>query len=86
MVAQIIKNDGDSCIAEEVIAKIDTEGQEATSGAMQIQSVPDAEPAPGAKPGVPAEVAAALRGGLPAVVAERDGSQRGQAQRERDQG
>ena len=58
VLAQIIKNDGDSCIAEEVIAKIDTEGQEATSGAMQIKSIPPAEPAPGEKPGVPPEVAA----------------------------
>src|SRR6478735_5180951 len=58
VLAQIIKNDGDSCIAEEVIAKIDTEGQEAVSGAMQIKSVPPAEPAPGEKPGVSPEVAA----------------------------
>jgi 2-oxoglutarate dehydrogenase E2 component (dihydrolipoamide succinyltransferase) len=58
VLAQIIKDDGDSVIGEEVIAKVDTEGQEATSGAMQIKSVPDAEPAPGAKPGVPASVAA----------------------------
>ena len=58
VLAQIIKNDGDSCIGEEVIAKIDTEGKEDDSGAMQIRSVPEAEPAPGEKPGVPPEVAA----------------------------
>ena len=58
VLAQVMKNDGDSCIAEEVIAKIDTEGQEAVSGAMQIKSVPPAQPAPGEKPGVPPEVAA----------------------------
>src|SRR5450432_441049 len=58
VLAQIIKNDGDSCVADEVIAKIDTEGQEAVSGAMQIRSVPEAQPAPGEKPGLPAEVAA----------------------------
>ncbi|HEV7577514.1 MAG TPA: 2-oxoglutarate dehydrogenase complex dihydrolipoyllysine-residue succinyltransferase [Caldimonas sp.] len=58
VLAQIIKNDGDSCIAEEVIAKIDTEGQESVSGAMQIKSIPPAEPAPGETPGVPPEVAA----------------------------
>ena len=57
VLAQVIKNDGDSCISDEVIAKIDTEGQEVTSGAMQIQSVPAAEPAPGEKPGVAPEVA-----------------------------
>jgi len=58
VLAQVLKNDGDSCIADEVIAKIDTEGQEAVSGAMQIKSVPPAEPAPGEKPGVSPEVAA----------------------------
>jgi 2-oxoglutarate dehydrogenase E2 component (dihydrolipoamide succinyltransferase) len=58
VLAQVLKNDGDSCIADEVIAKIDTEGQVAVSGAMQIQSVPAAEPAPGQTAGVPAAVAA----------------------------
>ncbi|HSC64288.1 MAG TPA: 2-oxoglutarate dehydrogenase complex dihydrolipoyllysine-residue succinyltransferase [Caldimonas sp.] len=58
VLAQVLKNDGDSCIAEEVIAKIDTEGKEEPSGEMQIKSIPPAEPAPGQKPGVPAEVAA----------------------------
>jgi len=58
VLAQIIKNDGDSCISEEVIAKVDTEGRETDFGEMQVMSVPDAEPAPGAKPGVPADVAA----------------------------
>ena len=58
VLAQVLKNDGDSCIAEEVIAKIDTEGQEAVSGEMQIKSVPPAQPAPGEKPGVPPELAA----------------------------
>src|SRR5437868_7071773 len=58
VLAQVIKDDGDSVIGEEVIAKVDTEGQEASSGEMQIKSIPDAEPAPGAKPGVPAGVAA----------------------------
>jgi 2-oxoglutarate dehydrogenase E2 component (dihydrolipoamide succinyltransferase) len=58
VLAQIIKNDGDSCISEEVIAKIDTEGKEEASGEMQIKSVPPAEPAAGEAPGVPAEVAA----------------------------
>ena len=48
VLAQIIKNDGDSCVADEVIAKIDTEGQEAVSGAMQIkQHSARREPAPG---------------------------------------
>ena len=46
VLAQIIKNDGDTCISEEVIAKIDTEGGEAASGAMQINSVPQADRRP----------------------------------------
>ena len=58
VLAQVIKNDGDSCIAEEVIAKIDTEGKEESSGEMQIKRIPSAEPAPGEKPGVQPEVAA----------------------------
>src|SRR3954470_15082284 len=58
VLAQIIKDDGDSCVSEEVIAKVDTEGQEAVSGAMQIKSIPEAQPAPGEKPGIPADVAA----------------------------
>ena len=58
VLAQVIKNDGDSCVADEVIAKIDTEGKEAASGEMQIRSVPPAEPAPGSAPGVQPEVAA----------------------------
>ncbi len=58
VLAQVIKDDGDSCVADEVIAKIDTEGQEAVSGAMQIRSIPEGEPAPGEKPGLPADVAA----------------------------
>src|SRR6478752_3230605 len=40
------------------IIKNDTEGQEAVSGAMQIKSIPPAEPAPGKTPGVSSEVAA----------------------------
>src|SRR5450755_4642401 len=59
VLAQVLKNDGDSCIGEEVIAKIDTEGQETVSDAMQIRSVPPAQPAPGETPGVSAKVAAA---------------------------
>ena len=40
VLAEIIKDDGDSVIGEEVIAKIDTEGQETTSEAMQIKQRP----------------------------------------------
>ncbi|CAN5700185.1 2-oxoglutarate dehydrogenase complex dihydrolipoyllysine-residue succinyltransferase [soil metagenome] len=51
VMAQLVKNDGESCIAEEVIAKIDTDGTEATSP-LDVKAVPVAEPAPGATPGV----------------------------------
>ncbi|HEU4460245.1 MAG TPA: 2-oxoglutarate dehydrogenase complex dihydrolipoyllysine-residue succinyltransferase [Methylibium sp.] len=59
VLAQVIKNDGDSCIAEEVIAKIDTEGKETLTGEGQVKPVPPAQPAPGATPGVAPAVAAA---------------------------
>jgi 2-oxoglutarate dehydrogenase E2 component (dihydrolipoamide succinyltransferase) len=59
VLAQVLKNDGDSCIADEVIAKIDTEAEAQVSGAMQIRSIPDAEPAPGATKGIDPVVAAA---------------------------
>jgi 2-oxoglutarate dehydrogenase E2 component (dihydrolipoamide succinyltransferase) len=58
VLAQVIKHDGDSCVADEVIAKIDTEGKPATTDEPQIKAVPPAEPAPGASPGIPAAVAA----------------------------
>ncbi len=51
VLAQLVKNDGEQCIAEEVIAKIDTEGTEAVSP-LDVKAVPDAVPAPGATPGV----------------------------------
>jgi 2-oxoglutarate dehydrogenase E2 component (dihydrolipoamide succinyltransferase) len=51
VLAQLVKNDGDLCVAEEVIAKIDTEGVEATSP-LEVKPVPAGEPAPGATPGV----------------------------------
>jgi 2-oxoglutarate dehydrogenase E2 component (dihydrolipoamide succinyltransferase) len=51
VLAQLVKNDGDTCMAEEVIAKIDTEGVEATSP-LEVKPVPVGEPAAGATPGV----------------------------------
>ncbi len=53
VMVQLVKNDGESCIADEVIAKIDTEGKEAVSP-LDVKPVPQAEPAPGATPGVAA--------------------------------
>ena len=54
VMVQLVKNDGETCIAEEVIAKIDTEGQEAVSP-LDVKPVPAAVPAPGATPGVTPE-------------------------------
>ncbi len=51
VLAQLIKNDGDTVVAEELIAKIDTEGVEATSP-LEIKPVPAAKPAAGAEPAV----------------------------------
>ncbi len=58
VMAQLVKNDGDQCIAEEVIAKIDTEGQEATQP-LDVKPIAPAVPAPGATPGVVVDPAAA---------------------------
>jgi 2-oxoglutarate dehydrogenase E2 component (dihydrolipoamide succinyltransferase) len=44
VMAQIVKNDGESCVAEEVIAKIDTEGTQALSP-LEVKPVPAAMPA-----------------------------------------
>jgi len=51
VLAQLVKNDGEMCVAEEVIAKIDTEGQAAISP-LDVKAVGAAVPAPGATPGV----------------------------------
>ncbi len=68
VLAQLIKNDGDLCIAEEVIAKIDTEGIEATSP-LEVKPVPPAEPAPGATPGIVAPPTPDAASGAPAMPA-----------------
>ena len=68
VLAQLIKNDGDLCVAEEVIAKIDTEGIEATSP-LEVKPVPPGEPAPGATPGVPSTIIPDAKPGAPAMPA-----------------
>ena len=68
VLAQLIKNDGDLCIAEEVIAKIDTEGIEATSP-LEVKPVPAGEPAPGATPGLPSTIIPDVATGAPAMPA-----------------
>ena len=68
VLAQLVKNDGDLCVAEEVIAKIDTEGVEATSP-LEVKPVPAGEPAPGATPGVTPPPAADAATNAPAMPA-----------------
>jgi 2-oxoglutarate dehydrogenase E2 component (dihydrolipoamide succinyltransferase) len=45
VMAQLVKNDGESCVGEEVIAKIDTEGT-AKSSPLDVKAIPSATPAP----------------------------------------
>jgi 2-oxoglutarate dehydrogenase E2 component (dihydrolipoamide succinyltransferase) len=65
VMAQIVKGDGESCVAEEVIARIDTEGT-ATAGPPQAKVAPAPAPAAaaaaagGAKSGVAMPAAAKL--------------------------
>ena len=68
VLAQLVKNDGETCLAEEVIAKIDTEGV-ASSGATEVKALPKAEPAPGATPGVTPEPGSAAGSGAPVMPA-----------------
>ncbi len=70
VMAQLVKNDGETCVAEEVIAKIDTEGTEAVSP-LDVKPVPAAVPAPGATAGVspPPTPDAAAASAAPAMPA-----------------
>ena len=64
VLAQLVKNDGDLCVAEEVIARIDTEGVASTSP-LEVKTVPPGEPAPGATPAPASDIAR----GAPAMPA-----------------
>jgi len=70
VLAQLVKNDGDTVVAEELIAKIDTEGVEATSP-LEIKPVPAAKPAAGATPAAaaaPKSDAASTAPAMPAAA------------------
>src|ERR1700754_5115626 len=59
VLAQVIKHDGDIVVAEELIAKIDTEGK-AGAAAVEAEVKPAPQPAaPAAAPAQPAAAAAA---------------------------
>ena len=68
VLAQLIRNDGDTVVAEELIAKIDTEGVEATSP-LEIKPVPAATPAAGATPAVAAAPKSDAASSAPAMPA-----------------
>jgi 2-oxoglutarate dehydrogenase E2 component (dihydrolipoamide succinyltransferase) len=59
VIANLVKNDGESCTSEEVIAKIDTEGQALTSP-LEVKPVPatNASTLPAAGASAPAEASA----------------------------
>ena len=63
VLAELVKNDGESCVAEEVIAKIDSEGVAALkSSDAKPASAPPAAPAPAPAPSAPAAAAPAPSG------------------------
>ena len=67
VMAQLVKNDGETCIAEEVIAKIDTEGVASTSP-LDVKAVAPGQPAPGAGcPGGTSFTSSGLSASLPSV-------------------
>ena len=68
VLAQIVKDDGDLCVADEVIARIDTEGAASTSP-LEVKTVPPGVPAPGATPGVTPAPASDSATGVPAMPA-----------------
>jgi len=68
VLAQLIRNDGDTVVAEELIAKIDTEGVEATSP-LEIKPVPAATPAAGATPAAAAAPKSDAASSAPAMPA-----------------
>src|SRR3954454_1343338 len=59
VLAQLLKQDGESCVAEEVIAKIDTEAAASASPAAAAPA-PPATPPPAARSSSPAPAASAL--------------------------
>ncbi len=44
VLALLVKNDGESCVAEEVIAKIDTEGGVEVVNTLEVKPIPEATP------------------------------------------
>ncbi|MBN3767738.1 2-oxoglutarate dehydrogenase complex dihydrolipoyllysine-residue succinyltransferase [Burkholderia sp. Ac-20365] len=69
VLAQVIKNDGDIVVADEVIAKIDTEGKPGAAAVeAEVKPAPQAEPAAAAAPAQAAAVAGASTVASPAAT------------------
>jgi 2-oxoglutarate dehydrogenase E2 component (dihydrolipoamide succinyltransferase) len=69
VLAQVIKNDGDIVVADEVIAKIDTEGKAGEAAVeAEVKPAPQAEPAAAAAPAQAAAVAGASTTASPAAT------------------
>jgi len=69
VLAQVIKNDGDIVVADEVIAKIDTEGKPGAAAVeAEVKPAPQAEPAVAAAPAQAAAVAGASTAASPAAT------------------
>jgi 2-oxoglutarate dehydrogenase E2 component (dihydrolipoamide succinyltransferase) len=70
VLAQVLQNDGDTVVADQLIAKIDTEAKAgaaaAAAGAADVQPAPAAAPAPA--PAAPAAVASASASASPAAT------------------
>ncbi|MDH5538901.1 MAG: 2-oxoglutarate dehydrogenase complex dihydrolipoyllysine-residue succinyltransferase [Rhizobacter sp.] len=68
VMSELVKNDGESCVGEEVIAKIDTAGTAKSSDASAAPAATSA-PAPAAKPVAPAAAAGSKSGvAMPAAA------------------
>ncbi|MBP0589072.1 2-oxoglutarate dehydrogenase complex dihydrolipoyllysine-residue succinyltransferase [Paraburkholderia sp. LEh10] len=69
VLAQVIKNDGDIVVADEVIAKIDTEGKPGAAAVeAEVKPAPQAEPVAAAAPAQAAAVAGASTAASPAAT------------------
>ncbi len=68
VIAQLVKGDGEQCVSGEVIAKIDTEGTEATSP-LEVKPVPAASAPPATPVAAPAAPADGGSGGSKGDVA-----------------
>src|SRR6201996_9728453 len=68
VLAQVISNDGDTVVADQVIAKIDTEGKAGAAAVeAEVKSAPVAAPAPAAAPAAAAAATGSNTAASPAA-------------------